>query len=269
MRPAVAFYVLACVISWGWSFTLLATGETVRQGDGWPTHFPALAGPLIAAFAVTARIGGRRGSAVLLRRLVRWRFGVGWWVAALSPLAYLAIGLAIATVAGSAPSAREFALYSGWPAMGIAGAGLAAFLNGEVEETGWRGFLLPSLQPRYGAKRAAFIVGALWGLWHLPFFLLASYRGIAPFAVVGFGIGILAGSIVATWLYYGSGQSVLAVAIWHASYNMASGTAASSGAVAAVASALIIAQAVVLLRLHEQASRRGLPPVLGPAGAHP
>jgi membrane protease YdiL (CAAX protease family) len=44
--------------------------------------------------------------------------------------------------------------------MGIAGAALAAFLNGVVEETEWRGFLLPSLQPRYGAKRAAFIVGA-------------------------------------------------------------------------------------------------------------
>ena len=86
------------------------------------------------------------------------------------------------------------------------------------EETGWRGFLLPALQPRYGARGGAFIVGAMWAFWQLPFFfLLTGYRGFGAFQFVGFVIGIVAGSVVATWLYYGSGQSILAVAVWHAS----------------------------------------------------
>ena len=71
---------------------------------------------------------------------------MGGWAAAFSPLAFLAVGLAVAAAAGSLPSAGEFALYSGWPAVGIAGAALAALLNGFGEEPGWRGFLLPALQ---------------------------------------------------------------------------------------------------------------------------
>jgi hypothetical protein len=62
----------------------------------------------------------------------------------------------------------------------------------------------------------------------------------------------------------GAGQSALAVAIWHAAYNMAAATAASSGMVAGIASALIIVQAVVLLRLHERELKRARAPVLGP-----
>lgn len=168
---------------------------------------------------------------------------------ALSPLAFLAVGLAVSAAAGRLPGAGEFALYSGWPAIGVAGAALAALLNGFGEEIGWRGFLLPTLQRRYGAKRAAFIVAGLWAFWHLPFFfLIASYRGSGPFMFVGFLIAIASGSVVLTWLYYGSGQSILAVAVWHATYNMAAATAASSGMVTAVASALVIAQAVLLIR---------------------
>jgi membrane protease YdiL (CAAX protease family) len=122
-------------------------------------------------------------------------------------------------------------------------------VNGFGEEIGWRGFLLPSLRARYGVRGAALVVAALWAFWHLPFFfLLASYRGFAPLGLVGFAIGIASGSVVAAWLYYGAGESVLAVAVWHAAYNMAVATAASSGMVAALVSALVIVQAVVVAR---------------------
>lgn len=70
----VAFYVLAFAISWGWSFTLVANGDIVRRGIGWPTASPAPAGPAIAAVVVTTWISGRVGLADLARRIVRWRF---------------------------------------------------------------------------------------------------------------------------------------------------------------------------------------------------
>jgi hypothetical protein len=37
-----AIIALAYTLAWGWSFTLVANGEIVRPGVGWPTHFPAL-----------------------------------------------------------------------------------------------------------------------------------------------------------------------------------------------------------------------------------
>lgn len=36
------------------------------------------------------------------------------------------------------------------------------------EEYGWRGFLQPLLQKRYGNYLGIFILGFLWGIWHLP-----------------------------------------------------------------------------------------------------
>jgi hypothetical protein len=81
IRPATGtgatagFYALACAIAWGWSFALLAAGQTVRRGHVWPTHFVALLAPAIAAFAVIAWLRGRRGVGHLARRLARWRIG--------------------------------------------------------------------------------------------------------------------------------------------------------------------------------------------------
>ncbi len=259
----VAFSVLAYAISWGWSFTLVANGDIVRRGVGWPTASPALAGPAIAAIVVTVWISGRVGLADLAGRIVRWRFAPRWWAVTLSPLAFLGIGLGVAALTGHLPRASDFGRYNGWPLIGIGGAALAALLDGFAEETGWRGFALPAFQRRVGAKRAALIVAGFWALWHLPyFFLVSSYRGFGPFTLVGFTIGIVSGSVVLTWLYYGAGQSILAVAVWHAAYDMA--TSGTSGTIQGIVSALVIAQAIVLWRLHDRSIKHGSRPVLGP-----
>lgn len=36
------------------------------------------------------------------------------------------------------------------------------------EEYGWRSFLQPMLQKRFGLKAGVLLLGVLWGLWHLP-----------------------------------------------------------------------------------------------------
>jgi membrane protease YdiL (CAAX protease family) len=42
------------------------------------------------------------------------------------------------------------------------------------EEIGWRGFLLPNLEP-LGRTKAAIISGLIWGLWHTPMILLLGF----------------------------------------------------------------------------------------------
>ena len=45
---------------------------------------------------------------------------------------------------------------------------LLAFLPYLGEEYGWRFFLQPILQRRYGNVRGVLILGLVWGIWHLP-----------------------------------------------------------------------------------------------------
>jgi hypothetical protein len=39
------------------------------------------------------------------------------------------------------------------------------------EEPGWRGYALPRLESRFSPLLSSLIVGTLWAIWHLPFFL--------------------------------------------------------------------------------------------------
>ena len=264
--PLASFVAVGYALSWGWTFPLVAAGDVIEQGVGWPTHFPALLGPALAALAVTALVWGRASVRDLLAQMARWRMPLRWWAATLSPLAFLGVALAVALAAGKLPGWRGFGLYSGLPAIGVVPvAAIAILINGFGEETGWRGFALPQLQRRYGALAAALLVTPIWAFWHLPyFFTIATYRDFAPVGYVGFVFGIACGSIVLTWLYNGTGGSILACAVWHGLYNLESGTAAATGTIAAVTSTFVIVQALLLVGLELRARRRGEASILAP-----
>jgi uncharacterized protein len=214
---------------------------------------------------VTALIWGRVGVRDLLSRAALWRMPVRWWAATLSPLAFLGIALAIALVAGNAPSASDFGRYSGLPAIGVVPVAVIVILSTFGEETGWRGFALPLLQRRHSALAAALLVTPIWVVWHLPyFFTVATYRDFPPAGYVGFVFGIACGSIVLTWLYNGTGGSILACAVWHGVYNLESGTAGGGGTIAAVTSTFVSVQALLLVWLELRARRRGAASILGP-----
>lgn len=244
--PSAVFLLLAYGFSWSWCVALLLAGETVAK-DPWPTHLPALAGPALAAVLTTAMAGGRPGLRALAGGLTRWRIGARWWLAALAPLLVGALAFAAAALLGDGPRVEQLGRFSG-TAHGIGWVVLACLFNGFGEETGWRGFLLPRLQERWGALRATALVALAWAAWHLPFFfLLDSYADFTALQLPGFLLGMLAGAAVLTWLYDHTGGSILAVAIWHASYNLAVATSASEGAVAAVVTTAVMVGAVAVI----------------------
>ncbi|MGA8248333.1 MAG: CPBP family intramembrane glutamic endopeptidase, partial [Nocardioides sp.] len=147
--------------------------------------------------------------------------------------------------------------YTGAPDLGLALTFLLVLVvNGLGEEAGWRGFLVDRLLERHGLLRTASFVALVWAGWHLPLFLVVdSFRGLR-FAVLGWMIGLYAGSIVLTWLYAAGGRSILLVALWHTAYNFTSATSAMNGLPAAVTSTAVmvvaVVVAVVLLRKEER-----------------
>ena len=269
LGPVVVFFALAYGFSWMWVIPWAATGRTVLQGHGWPTHLPSLVGPFLAAFVVTGWTDGRRGVRALLSRMGRWRIGWRWWLAVTSPLVFFFLVLAaMALLSANVPARADFARFSGIPAaFGIVGvAAVVTVVNGFGEETGWRGYALPHLQRRFGAVATSLIIAGLWAGWHVPqFFLLHSYENLSVAMLPVFVFGLTCGAIVWTWIYNRTG-SVLAVAVWHGIYNMTGGTLAAtagSGAIAAAMWTFVVVHAIVLLIIERQARRAGRPSILG------
>ena len=218
--------MLACALSWAWDLPLALRGADVRTGVGWPTHLPALLGPAVAAVVVTGVVDGRAGLADLGRRIVRWRVGWVWWAVVVGTLSVALLGVLVPlATGGEVPGLSAFTGYTGIGAVTPLGVVVVAFLvNGLGEETGWRGFAADRLLRRHGLPWTALVVGLGWAGWHLPFFwLVDGFRSMGPLAA-GWLVGLLAGSVVLTFVYREGGRSVLLVAAWHTAYHLTSAT---------------------------------------------
>lgn len=108
-------YLPTLALSWGYWVTLLASG--LRVGSGSVAHFPGLLGPMFAAVAVTAVVGGRAGLQELGARIIR--LGRRWplnLLLALSPLALGALAWAVLRLMGKPlPSLSAFLQVPGMP----------------------------------------------------------------------------------------------------------------------------------------------------------
>jgi uncharacterized protein len=95
---------------------------------------------------------------------------------------------------------------------------VTALLIGPVEEFGWRGVALPLLQRRFAPLWASLILGVIWGVWHLPAFLLPG----TPQSAWSFGpyvIGVLALSVIVTPMFNAARGSILIAALYHFQMN--------------------------------------------------
>jgi uncharacterized protein len=253
-HPVATYVVLTYAFSWSCWLPLVVSGSVVHRGDGWPTDLPGLMGPSLAALVTLALTGGRSAVVDWAGRMVRLR--VPTWCYLLVAATF-ALGLASALVRSGPLDVSGLAAYTGSPNLGFVLTFLLVLVvNGFGEESGWRGYLVDRLLPAHGLLRTAGLVAVVWAGWHLPLFLVVdSFRGLG-YAVVGWVIGLYAGSVLLTWLYAASGRSIVVVALWHTTYNFTSGTSAMTGLPAAVTStAVMVVAALVIIRYQRQETR--------------
>lgn len=85
------------------------------------------------------------------------------------------------------------------------------------EEYGWRGYALPRLVQKYGVFKANLVLGALWGLWHLPlFFTSGSVQSEIPF--LGYMAQAMGTTFIYTWMYRQTGSIFLSM-VFHSAGN--------------------------------------------------
>lgn len=263
--PVGSFFVLAYALSWSWWVPLAVSGARVRVASGDPSHFPGLVGPALAAAIVTILREGPGGLRDLLRRMCRWRWRArGCVLAVASPLVMAAVALLASMSVGRSPRLGELGRMNGLPPLSPVLMWLVLTLwNGFGEEAGWRGFAGPRLQERYGPLPGTLMLAIAWAGWHAPmFFILETYRSLGLAMLPGFVLGLTAGAVLLAWLYRRTGGSILAVALWHGSFNLTTATQAAQGVLAAVVSTLVMIWGVALAVAELRARRRGAPSVL-------
>jgi CAAX amino terminal protease family. len=81
------------------------------------------------------------------------------------------------------------------------------------EESGWRGFLQPSLEKKHSVIKASVIVGIIWGFWHAPMWFIQEVAGwkLIQYILLYF-IYIISGSVI-TGICYNRCKNLI-VPIW-------------------------------------------------------
>jgi CAAX amino terminal protease family. len=248
--PIPAFFVIAYAFSWTIGGLLIADHHGAVSVPK-SLHYVSAFGPAAAALIVTAIISGRAGLADLWRRVVRVNVGWRWWLIGLATP--LALGLAAVIVyALSSGALPELGLFGEVDYLGSIGvlAALALWIAtyGFGEEIGWRGFAFHRME-QGGWVRAAVIIGVLWGLWHLPyFFYKENFIALGAGGFVGYIASITMGAILLSWMYRGSGHSILLVALWHGLFDFVSASPVAEGTGSAIISGVVIVWVIAILR---------------------
>lgn len=216
--PVLSLLVLSVVFAAA-PYAAVATGLLPQGFSQLSALSASLAGIVLAA--VEGRKGGVRE---LLGRFLIWRVGIQWWAFAL-----------LFTVIPSVAGLYLFNLFGG-PTVDWSGLEplysvvpmilMLTIFAGMGEEFGWRGFAMPRLQTRYNALVSSIIIGVVWGMWHIPLFLVEGTTqyswqmdaGLIP-AVLGYTVYLIAWSIQYTWVFNNTKGSVLLAAVLHGAGN--------------------------------------------------
>ena len=256
-HPVFSYYLVAYGCSWAVALPLALQAQAATDTHlPFNLHYLSAFGPAIAAVALTRLLregDARAGAASMPPPLNRWKW---WMVGFASPLALFAmaqgVGLAIKQ---PAPGWLALGRVNFLPDLGLAAWPLWFLTSGVGEEVGWRGFALPRLQRTHSALVSSGLLAMAWAGWHLPaFFYVPSYAALGVWVLPGFVLGVLAGAIVLTWLYNSSGGSVLAVVLWHASFNFVTASPNAAGLSAAVTSTLVMCWAVWIVWRYDWAT---------------
>nr|MBF0223653.1 CPBP family intramembrane metalloprotease [Desulfobulbaceae bacterium] len=173
-----------------------------------PLFFLAVYAPAIASFILVVSHGGFTGLQSFLGRVLLWRCSAAWY-------AFLIIGIPLIFIGGSWFRGNLFTEPFPFPSFqSLVAALVLAAIKGPIEEFGWRGLALPLLQRKFAPLWAGLILGAIWGLWHMPAFLLSGTQQ-SEWSFTAFFAGCLAISVIVTALFNESKGSILLSALFH------------------------------------------------------
>jgi membrane protease YdiL (CAAX protease family) len=175
--------------------------------------------PAASALILTMQTGGGDALGILFSRLLLWRVRWKWWLAAtLAQPVLLVLAALLYNVYGGEPPVTLSPLTHVVALIINVFLLLLAVLG---EEIGWHGIALPALQQQRSALKASLILGFLWAIWHIPFWLLLDtfdQFGIRYLAM-NFLL-VLPLTIYSTWFFNHAKFSILLPVVFHLTFNI-------------------------------------------------
>ncbi len=247
------YFILTYLISWAFMIPVaLSARGLVSWQVPYSLYYFASFGPMLSALLVTAATKGRSGIEELLGSLLKWRVQLRYYAfAILAPAGLFVLAVLVnRLITGAWSDLRLLGAADYLPYLTPPGVLILWLLTyGLGEETGWRGFALPHLQRNRSAASATLILALFWAGWHLPaFFFRDTYVEMGVIAFPLFVVTILFTAMVFTWMYNGTGGSLLLVVLFHAFFNWLSVSEAGGQFAAPLMSVPIILWALFVPR---------------------
>jgi len=249
-HPITTYLILAYGITWlCWIPSLIistANGYLLPTTDNFTTFIQsgfsntnhilisvvfslAVYGPLVGAFVVTRLGSDKAGIAELWGRITKWRIGIRWYLVAaliIFTLAVVPFLLVILTHLTNFNGSGLLALAPFIPLLLL----WQILSSGFGEEPGWRGFLLPKLQARFGGEKYIWYLGLIWAIWHYPFTAYITISSMVDvsvpamifsviFALAGNTMSLIGMTYIYVWLNNNT-KSVFLAILFHAFSNL-------------------------------------------------
>ena len=229
LRRVLWFFLFTFLWTWVAYFAIIALRLSPYSGAGMPLLIFGGCSPTFVGLIMGMRCLSRTQRRDYLLSIIDVRrIRAGWWLFILLAFPLLnaaAVGVDM-LLGGALPTMVTLRAVIASP-VSFLSVLLLSFMSGPFsEELGWRGFALRPLVRRFGFGWAALGLGVVWGVWHLPLYLMPeTWHGTMGFGLYGF-VSFMALSIGLSLsmgvVFMHTKGSILSAMLLHLSSNLTS-----------------------------------------------